>query len=59
MDVYWITMGGQDAVAYLKKYPNRFQVLHIKDEYIIGESGKLDLQAFSTSFTPMDIRTGL
>ena len=32
MDVYWITIGGQDPVAYLKKYSDRFKVLHIKDE---------------------------
>lgn len=50
MDVYWITMGGQDAVAYLKKYPTRFQVLHIKDEYIIGESGKLDFAGIFNQF---------
>jgi sugar phosphate isomerase/epimerase len=32
MDVYWITTGDQDPVAYLKKYSDRFKVLHIKDE---------------------------
>jgi len=42
MDVYWITMGGQDPVAYLKKYPTRFKLLHIKDEYVVGESGKIN-----------------
>jgi len=42
MDVYWIKIGGMDPVTYLKKYPDRFSVLHIKDDYVIGESGKID-----------------
>jgi len=50
MDVYWLMVGGQDPVAYLKKYPDRFKVLHIKDEYVIGESGKLDFEAIFKQF---------
>ena len=50
MDVYWITIGGQDPVAYLKKYPDRFKVLHIKDDYFIGESGTIDYKPIFTQF---------
>lgn len=50
MDVYWVTQGGQDPVAYLKKYPDRFKVLHIKDDYVIGESGKIDYEAIFKQF---------
>jgi len=50
MDVYWTKVGGQDPVAYLKKYPTRFKVLHIKDEYVIGESGTLDFKAIFKQF---------
>ena len=50
MDVYWVTQGGQDPVAYLKKYPDRFKVLHIKDDYVIGESGKIDYKAIFNQF---------
>ncbi len=50
MDVYWIMVGGQDPVAYLKKYPTRFKVLHIKDEYVVGESGKLNYEAIFNQF---------
>ncbi len=50
MDVYWITIGGQDPVAYLKKYSDRFKVLHIKDEYVVGESGKIDYKAIFKQF---------
>ena len=50
MDVYWVTVGKQDPVSYLKKYPNRFEVLHIKDDYVIGESGKIDYEAIFNQF---------
>lgn len=50
MDVYWVTQGGQDPVAYLKKYPGRFKVLHIKDDYVIGESGKINYKAIFKRF---------
>lgn len=50
MDVYWVTVGEQDPVSYLKKYPDRFKVLHIKDDYVIGESGKIDFEAIFAQF---------
>ena len=50
MDVYWTTVGGQDPVAYLKKYPNRIKVLHIKDDYVVGESGKINYKAIFKQF---------
>lgn len=31
MDVFWIKHPGQDPVALLKKYPNRFKLMHLKD----------------------------
>ncbi len=31
MDIFWVVNGGQDPVAYLKKYPNRFPLSHVKD----------------------------
>ena len=50
MDVYWVTVGGQDPVAYLKKYPTRYQALHIKDEYVVGATGKINYEAIFTQF---------
>jgi sugar phosphate isomerase/epimerase len=50
MDVYWVTQGGQDPVAYLKKYPDRFKLLHIKDDYVIGETGKINFKAIFKQF---------
>lgn len=31
MDVYWTTAGGADPVQYLKDYPTRYKMLHLKD----------------------------
>lgn len=31
MDCFWMTHAGQDPVAYMKKYPGRYPLLHIKD----------------------------
>jgi sugar phosphate isomerase/epimerase len=31
MDVYWTKHGGKDPLAYFRKYPGRFPLLHIKD----------------------------
>ena len=36
MDVYWTTQGGYSPVEYFNKYPNRFKLLHIKDEKELG-----------------------
>ena len=44
-DVYWTQQGGYDPVEYLKKYPERIRVLHIKDEKGIGVSGTMDFEA--------------
>jgi sugar phosphate isomerase/epimerase len=31
MDLCWITVGGQDPIAYFNKYPGRFPLVHAKD----------------------------
>ena len=31
MDIYWVRKGGGDPLACLKKYPGRFEILHVKD----------------------------
>lgn len=31
MDVFWMVYGGQDPLAYFKRYPGRYLLLHIKD----------------------------
>ncbi len=44
-DVFWTQKGGYNPVDYLKKYPKRIKVLHIKDEKAIGASGTMDFKA--------------
>ncbi|MEP6835617.1 MAG: sugar phosphate isomerase/epimerase [Gemmatimonas sp.] len=31
LDLYWITKGGGDPLAYFAKYPGRFPIVHVKD----------------------------
>ncbi len=31
MDLYWVTMAGGDPVKLFKKFPKRFELLHVKD----------------------------
>ncbi len=45
LDVYWVMKGGYNAVDYMKKYPTRIPVLHIKDEQEIGASGTIDFKS--------------
>jgi sugar phosphate isomerase/epimerase len=47
MDVFWIKHPGQDPVALLKKYPGRFQLMHLKDRKpgtIGNQNGNADVE---------------
>lgn len=50
LDVYWCTKGEKNPVEYLKKYPNRIELLHIKDDFVIGESGTIDFEGIFNQF---------
>lgn len=50
MDVYWAVMGQVDPVEYLKKYPERIKVLHIKDRAVLGESGMMNFEKIFQQF---------
>jgi len=45
MDVYWVVRGQQSPVDYFTKYPNRFTLLHIKDNKELGQSGMVGFDA--------------
>lgn len=47
LDLYWIMMGGKNAVDYINQYPGRFELYHVKDEKELGASGTMD---FKTAF---------
>ena len=40
MDVYWAVMAQESPVAYFKKYPGRFKMLHIKDHSAPSKDAK-------------------
>ena len=50
LDVYWCTKGGKNPIEYLKKYPNRIQMLHIKDDFVIGESGTINFEGIFNQY---------
>jgi len=37
MDVFWLRTGGQDPLAYFRRYPGHFHSLHIKDMDAAGK----------------------
>ena len=44
LDVYWTVMGLQDPLDWMRRYPNRIQVLHIKDRLVLGQSGLMNFE---------------
>ena len=50
MDVYWAVAGGVSPVEYMKKHPGRFEILHIKDKYEIGQSGMVGFEPIFRNF---------
>lgn len=45
MDVYWVVRGGKSPVDYFNKYPGRFELLHLKDDKELGQSGMVGFDA--------------
>ena len=45
MDVYWTVIGKASPVDYFERYPGRFKMLHIKDEWEVGQSGMVGFDA--------------
>lgn len=39
MDVFWVTHAGTDPAALLRKYPNRWRLMHIKDMKVDWPTG--------------------
>jgi sugar phosphate isomerase/epimerase len=50
MDVYWLVRGGGDPVAYVRKYPGRFSMLHIKDSSGPPAHSQVDVGAGTIDF---------
>jgi len=41
MDLYWAVKGGANPVEYFGKYPGRFELWHIKDQFEVGGEGTM------------------
>ena len=50
LDVYWTVMGGASPVEYMQKYAGRFEMIHIKDKYEIGQSGMVGFEPIFRNF---------
>ncbi len=48
LDVYWCVMGQNDPVEYMRKYPDRIRLLHIKDRAVLGQSGMMNFENIFT-----------
>lgn len=44
LDVFLAVKAVQSPVEFIKKYPGRFALLHIKDKHELGQSGMVDLR---------------
>lgn len=44
LDVYWADKAGRNPAELMAQYPDRIQILHIKDYFTIGESGTIDFE---------------
>lgn len=56
MDVYWAVVGGVSPVEYMKKYPGRFEVMHIKDKNELGQSGMVGFDAIFNNFAKAGVK---
>ncbi len=50
MDLYWITKGGQDPLAYFARYPGRFPMVHVQDSAGAPEHRMVDVGAGTIDF---------
>ena len=50
MDVYWVVMGQNDPVEFLRKYADRIKVLHVKDRAVLGQSGMMNFEQIFKQF---------
>jgi len=55
MDIFWIQFGGGDPVALLKKYGNRWKLMHLKD---MRKGTKKDLTGLTSTENDVTLGTG-
>jgi len=53
MDLYWITKGGKDPLAYFAKWPRRFPMVHVKDMDSTPQKSFADVGTGTIDFRPI------
>lgn len=53
MDVYWVVEGGGDPMDYMRRYPDRFPLLHIKDSAGPPDHRQTDVGAGTIDFAAL------
>ena len=53
MDVLWVVFPGQDPVQWLKKYPGRWELMHLKDLKKGVKTGDLSGKTDVTNYVPL------
>ena len=60
LDLCWITVTGNDPLAYFSKYPGRFPLVHVKDTKAIPTMTAAGAQNFGDTFADMaDVGSGI
>lgn len=55
MDFYWVVTAKEDPVAWLKKYPGRFTLCHIKDRYEPAKVAEIEKEEKVEGFWPLNV----
>jgi len=50
LDTFWMKQGGEKPETWLKRYPDRFTSLHIRDKSTIGDNPKMDFKPIFEQF---------
>jgi len=53
MDIYWVIRANHDPLAYFEKYPNRFELWHIKDMDKTNRDNNADVGTGSIDFVKL------
>ncbi|WP_053367717.1 sugar phosphate isomerase/epimerase family protein [Bacillus sp. FJAT-27245] len=53
LDTYWVKMGGEDPLEFIKQYPNRMPILHFKDMTTDGRNYFAEVGTGSIEFEPI------
>jgi sugar phosphate isomerase/epimerase len=53
MDIYWVTHGGYDPIAFFKKHPGRFPLWHVKDMSKTNRDDNTEIGSGSIDYVPI------